>query len=212
MSGDSCPAGCSYSASGSLIRGKRGKPALDRVGCQVEWYVVNPTNPPDIYGLPNRVQTCEDQDPTCDLDSRPGHCSFEVVVCLNNDDPNLPACVPNGISSIEVLPPRTRLRTPEYQQVAADDNMLVSTALQRLLDPQNPNAGYTNAAPLAAAQRNFCSEPMTMNLEVFSGSARPREATVPALTFKVRSKDNRLPRPRKEVSRLRLICKARPLP
>src|SRR5262249_23626481 len=142
MSGDICPATCSYS--GSLIRGKRGSPPKDKVGCQVEWYVVNPNNALDRYQLPNRVQTCEDQDATCDTDNSPGHCGFQVIVCLNNVDPNLPSCDPNGISSLEVLPPRTRLRTTGAQTIADNDNALLMNAVTHLLDPQNPGAGYTN--------------------------------------------------------------------
>src|SRR6185436_2334576 len=51
-SGDSCPLNCSYTASRSLIRGDRVNPTRDQIGCQLEWYVVNPNNPKDRFGAP----------------------------------------------------------------------------------------------------------------------------------------------------------------
>jgi hypothetical protein len=173
--------------------------------------VVNPTNPLDRFHLPQWKQSCEDQDPTCDFNSTPGRCSFEVVVCVNNIDPRLPGCAGNGISSYEVLPPRLRLHTPANIALAASAQTQVTTALTQLLDPQNPGSGYTHTPP-TGTQNGFCSGPIAMNIEVLSGAARRQETTVAALTLRVRSKDGTLPKPRKVLSRLRLSCKARPLP
>src|SRR5262249_2349334 len=89
--GDSCPANCSYTAAHVLVRGDSTNPVRDARSCQVEWYVANPDNPPDHFGLPNRRQTCTDQDPRCDIsgfdtngnstpDLTPGLCRFQVVV------------------------------------------------------------------------------------------------------------------------------------
>ena len=212
-SGDSCPADCSYSASGSLIRGDNHKPTHDRAGCQVEWYVVNPNNPKDRFGLPNMNQTCEDQDPTCDFDPTPGRCGFEVVACLNNNDPNLPACTANGISNVEVMRPRARLLgLPAVAQIVAATQAKIEAALHALLDPMNPGAGYSNGPPLTASQASFCSAPMGLNIEVFSGSARPNERATTALTLRTRSRDNNSSRHRTQLSQLHLTCKARRLP
>src|SRR5262249_46192267 len=132
--------------------------------------------------------------------------------CVNNIDPHLPGCTPNGLSHLEVLPPRLRIHTAQMQQFAADDVAQINTAITHLLDPQNPGAGYVNSAPTTGSQHNFCSQPMAMNLKILSGSSVRNESTVTAITFKTLSKDTTTPRARKNVSKLRLVCKARPLP
>jgi hypothetical protein len=205
--GDACPSdpagGCTYT--GDLTRGKLGKPNKDKVGCQVEWYVVNPTNPVDKYGLPNRDQACTDNDPTCDLDPTPGQCLFQVVVCVNNHDAAL-ACVPNGISSVTVVPPTARrANIPIIGPNELADVALVRNAFTALLDPNNPGAGYTNAIPLSATQQGLCSEPI--GLKVFAPSTtRVSDRRKVQLTIKTKSANNSFPRPRRERSRLRLIC------
>ncbi len=205
--GDACPADCRYS--GALIRGSRRRPARDARGCAVEWYVANPDNARDRYVLPSANQVCTDGDPGCDQDTQPGRCRFAVVVCVNNADPNLPACTPAGLSALEVLAPRLRLREiPLVQQLAEANVVKVRNALQHLLDPNDVAAGHTHAAPLTANQQNLCSEPI--DLDVLSGP-RAHDSVLAAQTLVVRSTG--LPAPRRhQRSRLRLTCGARPLP
>ena len=215
FSGDACPStpidDCQFGSSHSLIRGTKLNPARDTKGCQVEWYVRNPTNPPDHFGLPTREQVCLDGDPTCDLDPRPGHCRFEVVVCANNSDPNLTRCIPNGIDHVDVLPLPARLyRLPIIGQLAQTNTDKVKFALQHLLDPANPGAGYVVAPPLSVSQQGFCSAPML--IDVLSGSSYRRESVLTRMKFKARSADTNTRRAKKVTAQLRLTCKARPLP
>ena len=104
-----------------------------------------------------------------------------------------------------------RLHTPTNEALATSAKNQLTTALTQLLDPQNPGSGYTHSPP-PGPQHGWCSSPMAMNIEVLSGAARRTETNSAALTLRVRSKDATLPKPRKVVSRLRLSCKARPLP
>jgi cysteine-rich repeat protein len=209
VSGDTCPSNCSYSASRSLIRGNRRKPARDRDGCQIEWYAAG-ANRLDNYGGPNREQTCEAGDPTCDFNANtPGVCEFQVVVCLNNNDPSLPACTPNGISSVVALSPRPGLTSsPVVRGILAGDLAALQYALAHLLDPTNPATGYDYAPPLAAAQQNVCSAPFAIDVPV--DTARRRSQRRVALT--TRSTDNSFPRTRLDVSQLGLTCKWRRQP
>jgi len=49
-----------------------------------------------------RKIVCDDQDPSCDDDPRPGHCMFTVQVCLNATDAELPACTHTDLEFYEV--------------------------------------------------------------------------------------------------------------
>lgn len=198
--GDLCPAGCRYVDGHSAIRGNVQKPTKDRAGCQVEWYVVDPSNPLDRYGLPTRDQKCADQDPTCDFDPTPGRCRFEVVACASNDDPSLPACAPNGIATFRLRDPRPIApRDPVRQAILTADAEAVNEAFLHLLDPLDPGAGYTSAVPLDATRRNLCSAP-------FAIDALTKKAQHGPLRITTRTTDQGLPRARTNVSRLRLTC------
>ncbi len=95
-----------------------------RSDCGAEWEVANPTNTPFTrHGLVNRDQTCADGDPNCDADrTADGTCGFRVAVCLNQSDPNLPACTPGTTTLVHVYTKRTT--------VPNDDALL--TALEAL--------------------------------------------------------------------------------
>jgi cysteine-rich repeat protein len=216
FSGDSCPADCSYTASRSLIRGHRNNPVRDRTACEVEWYVVNPNNPVDRYGLPNRKQSCEDGDPSCDIsgfdgdgnpvaDLTPGWCRFQVVACLNNQDPNVAACTPNGVSSVTVTSPNPNgARIPIVQSTLAVDRATLETALDHLYDPLSSSDRYDRAIPLTAAQQSFCSAPF--EIDVVVGGDRKRSVRLSTRSFDGSST------PRSQTSSLVLTCKSRPLP
>ena len=189
----------------ALIRGNAKNPSRDKTGCQVEWVVANPNNPPDRFGLPSQSQTCQDDEPTCDFDpNSPGLCEFQVMVCLNNSDPQVATCLPNGIRRIAVLAPRgNRSRLPAVRDALAADAATLQDALQHLGDPRHPEAGYVNAPPLDAAQQNLCSAPfaIAVPLTVTKTSSGPR-----TISLIVRSTDYSLPRRRTDVSRLKLTC------
>lgn len=193
------------------IRGSHENPAHDRSDCQVEWWVTNPNRPLDRYGLPKREQICVDGDASCDFKSaEPGICEFQVVVCLNNHDPGLPACIPSGITSVNVLAPHPeRARNGSLRAILATDLATLQAALLHLLDPSNPTAGYVNAPPLAASQQDFCSAPFAIDVPVDVRLTGTSRRSVALLT---RSTDNRLPAPRRNLSNLKLTCISRPLP
>jgi cysteine-rich repeat protein len=213
-SGDACPSlpgdDCVFSAGTGLIRGNRTNPVRDKRGCQVEWAVTNAKDSPDRYGLPNYVQTCVDQDPTCDFDPTPGRCRFQVAVCLNNTNPNLVCNPPNGLSAVTLQSPLRRYgRYPVVEAQANSNHAQVNAALTALLDPNNPGLGYTNSPPLSAAQTNFCSG--TMLLEAFSSDFGSFGSRTLTQLLKTKSSDNSVPRPKRAVSQLKLTCEPRPL-
>jgi hypothetical protein len=82
-------------------------PGLARSDCYVELKVVGIDFPgPDVSG--GRVVSCTDGDP-CDTDGECGNgsCTFSVAVCINQTDPNLPACQPpTGLQKLFVNPPK----------------------------------------------------------------------------------------------------------
>jgi cysteine-rich repeat protein len=204
ISGDACPAECSYSASRSLIRGDRTDALRDAAGCQVEWYVATSGMQVDPFGLPANHQVCDDQDPTCDFDPEPGRCGFNVVVCLNTDDANLPACSNTGVRSARVLPARLWLSEAErVAAVAGANEARIQDALTRLLDPQNPAAGYTNHLPLSASQKNFCTAPVRLDVSAEPGVHHGASA---AQSIRILSYDGRAWRPQWKISSLRLEC------
>lgn len=202
LAGDTCPITCAYA--GSLIRGNSRSPKNDPRGCLVEWYVVNPNNRLDAWRLPNKSQVCEDDDPTCDAKaSEPGVCEFEVVVCLNNSDPNLRLCTPNGVTDIKVIRPLPVQQNAVLRDVVTNDLAALHNALQHLHDPLDPSGSYTMTVPLEATQQNLCSEPFP--IDILLGKAMYRSVTLMTRAF-----DNSFPLPLWQYSALRLRCKAPP--
>ena len=163
ISGDGCSAACSY----ELIPGNaNGSTLADRHACLLELSVVNPHNVPatDRRGRPYYIQTCKNNDPSCDfdLDGADHTCEFHVVACLNNVDPHLPGCVPQGVArTIQVQRPPS-LRDPiSYSTLTA--------ALQNLRDPVTGAIGLT--PPVAPSDTNLCSAPFSIRVPL-RGSTR----------------------------------------
>ncbi len=215
-SAESCPSDpafhCTYSAGGTSlwIRGSRKNPAKDIKGCQHEFFVVNPNNPLDKFGLPNSYQSCLDQDPTCDFDPTPGRCGFVTVICANTDDASLALCTPAGLGSLEIRPLRTALASnPVLGPVYQANTAAMGMAASQLFDPANPGAGFSNQTPLVPGQTNLCSAPQT--LTVFAASARSKESARARFSVRSKSLDDHAPKPRTKRALLRLTCVARPL-
>lgn len=188
--------------SSGLVRGNRRRPPTDRTGCQVEWIVVSSGNTTDRFGLPSLSQACTDGDPSCDFRPEiPGVCEFHVRVCLNNADPNLPACTPGGIGAIEVRAPRPRaaLGADAYAMLAADAEAL-QNALTHLQDPSDTAAHSIYSPPLDPTEQGFCSAKFAIQAMV---SNRPR---LPSVTLKTRSSDYANLRRHISVSQLQLTC------
>jgi len=191
------------------VRGNSKRPRTDRSGCQVAWVVNKRGRKLDRYGLPRSEQLCIDGDPTCDfkiLD--PGVCEFQVQICLNNLDPNLPACVPGGIAGLSVLAPHPETITnPSLRATVSGDLAALEDGLLHLLDPVNPGAGYVQSLPLDAGQQHFCSAPFAIDVPLDVGPTRSLKGSI---TLQTRSIDNGLPRPRSAVSKLKLTCNPPP--
>ena len=185
-----------------LVRGNRRRPATDRSGCQVEWLVVSSGNAADRFGLPSQSQACTDGDPSCDFQPEtPGLCEFHVRVCLNNADPNLPACTPGGIGTVDVRAPRPRaaLGAAAYAMLAADADTL-RNALIHLQDPSDRAAQSIYSPPLDPTEQGFCSATFAIQAMVSKRAGRP------SVTLKTRSSDYATLRRRVAVSQLQLTC------
>jgi hypothetical protein len=192
------------------VRATRANPIRDKHGCQLEWHVVNPNNPLDKFGLPDRDQVCVDNDPTCDSDPTPGFCRFTTALCLNTTDPSLIACQPStGITSVAVKPvPLKILNTPIVGALASANIQRIVNALGQLLDPQDPGAGYTKTIPLTASQLNVCSQPISMDVVAISTNKDKAKRRQVVRTV---SKNGNLslsgkPRPQAKRAMMRLLC------
>jgi len=156
VSGDGCSAACSY----EIIPGNGGGSTLsDRHACLLEFSVVNPTNTPatDRRGRPYHIQTCKNNDSSCDfdLDASDHICEFHVVACVNNVDPHLPGCAPPGVAnSIRVLKP-TVLRDPNTYTT-------LTAALRNLRNPVTGAVGLT--PPIAPTDTDLCSAPFSIRV------------------------------------------------
>ena len=127
------------------------------------------------------------------------------MVCLNNVDPNLPMCTPNGIGTISVRAPRPGQAPPPG---LVDPLAALQNALQHLLDPSNPGAGYTQAPPLSAAQEHFCSAPFAIDVSLDTAFTHSSKRSLSLITHST----DQSPRARADTSRLKLTCRANPVP
>jgi cysteine-rich repeat protein len=113
--GDGCAPGCTF----ERVPGGGSK----TTDCVAEWIVDNPSNVPllDNHQRVRRVQSCVDDDPTCDFDGgTTGSCTFHVQVCGANTD--VPGCTaPAGLFSWELTKPSSKQATahPELAAVRA---------------------------------------------------------------------------------------------
>ncbi len=156
INGDGCHSNCTYelipgNGNGSLVSNQR--------ACLLEWSVVNPHNLPgtDQSGRPNFMQTCTNNDPTCDFDLDPADhtCEFRVVVCLNNVDAQLPSCPPLGVTSpITLRAPNARRDPFNYGSV--------TNALQNLRDPRTGEVGRT--LPIPPSSPTLCTAPFAVRV------------------------------------------------
>lgn len=156
--------GCDHECRRELIPGDMSSfGSRGRTDCFLEWSVINPGNSPAMTrrGLRHPVQSCRDNDPTCDHDSDPAAraCEFEVSLCLNNVDPALPGCIPPGVPA----PPRIQRPSARREPVLT---ATLATALTQLRNPESGEVG--NLLPLAAGTTGICSEPFRVRV------ARPK--------------------------------------
>jgi hypothetical protein len=95
-------------------------------------------------------------------------------------------------------------KTEPAVALAAANEARLQDALTRLLDPQNPRAGYTNHLPLSASQKNFCTTPV--RLDVLAGP-RVHDGVLVAQSIRILSYDGSAWRPQWKISSLRLECR-----
>ncbi|MBI1818210.1 MAG: DUF4215 domain-containing protein [Deltaproteobacteria bacterium] len=154
INGDGCNASCRY----ELIPGNAAGSAVTNArACLFEFSVVNPNNSPrlDSGGRLNRVQTCRNNDPTCDFDLSTSNktCEFHVAACVNNADTQLSSCLQQGVrggldtraGGIDIVAPNTH---------DANYNSLLQ-ALQGLRDPSD---GASVALPVESSQVGVCTD------------------------------------------------------
>jgi hypothetical protein len=213
---DACPSDlshsdrCKYTA--FLIRGHPSNPKLNRQGCQLEWYVVKSIYNLDRFGQLSAAQQCIDGGAGCDViafdaqgapcvDPPDRLCRFQVVSCLNNQDPALNACTPHGVqitSSKGGLDLRVVqipvARSATEQGMLQDNQGRVANALLHLHDPQVPNDGYPKRESVAEGQVNLCSQPF--NIDVLPGRT---------MRILVRTRNKQVS-PKSNHSRLSLSC------
>ncbi|MBI3783756.1 MAG: hypothetical protein HY270_10155 [Deltaproteobacteria bacterium] len=202
--GDLCPSDCKYTIDKQAIRGNKRSPAHDKSGCQIEWYVAkNPAMDKDHFGLPNEQQACNDGDAACDFSGGvDGMCLFKVVACVNNSKSGLGACQAKGLSSLLILGPRPdQASSQAVRDALAADLTTLQTALMRFEDPQNPAAGYTHTPPIADGLENLCTQPFNMIVPLAGSSRR-------VVKIKTRSANAVLPVARRNLSTLKLLCRA----
>jgi cysteine-rich repeat protein len=198
VDGDTCPRDCAYTIGKLAIRGNARTPSHDKTGCQVEWYVANPGNPLDRFGVPRRKQVCADQDPSCDYDATLDRCRFEVVACASNGAAGT-RCEPSGLSTVEVRDPKpAQGHTPAEVAALTADAAAVQNAFQNLLDPADPGAGYTATVPIPPSKRYLCSAPFAIDVLKAGSHAGHVKVTV-------RSRDGSLPA-RTNTSKLQFTC------
>jgi cysteine-rich repeat protein len=146
--GDGCSSACQYELIPGQDRGDR--------ACMLEFSVTNPNNVPFFgrRGRVNSVQTCRNNDPTCDFGTDPAACDFKVTACLNNVDPQLPSCAPPGVSSQRVRGPDAYIDPVNW--------MTLTLALGNLRDPSTGTTGHT--LPLLPAQVGFCTDTFSIHV------------------------------------------------
>jgi cysteine-rich repeat protein len=156
IEGDGCGSNCRY----ELIPGNGiGSDATDERACLFEWSVVNPNNQPtvDRRGRRNSMQTCRNNDASCDVDLSPftRTCEFRLAICLDNLDQQMPGCVPLGLGdSIRIVSPSALSDPIRYG--------ILQQALQALRDPSSGETGLRY--PWEGVRTGVCTAPFTMRV------------------------------------------------
>jgi hypothetical protein len=95
--GDACE--CGAARPGRCIPGSGGPTRR----CHLEW--LPEAAAPLAKGFPATRLRCTDGDPSCDLDPLPDRCALRIMLCINNQDPRFPGCVPGALSDLVVTSP-----------------------------------------------------------------------------------------------------------
>jgi 6-phosphogluconolactonase (cycloisomerase 2 family) len=101
--GDACETACTAAAPGICIPTK-----AKSKGCYAEWLLLG--SPPQVnpkINLPTKKISCQNGNPACDFDNdgTDDHCTFNLQVCFNNQDPRF-ACPLKQVASYDLRRPR----------------------------------------------------------------------------------------------------------
>jgi cysteine-rich repeat protein len=198
--GDGCSSTCTY----ELIPGNS-VASTDNVACLLEWAIVNPGNLPrlDRRGRLNSTQSCKNGDPTCDLGSDPAACEFHVAVCVNNVDPQLPLCVPQGIrAEVDVRFGGIDILLPVVSRDPANYNSLYQ-ALQQFRDS---NTDTTLSLPIPSSRTNVCTDEFMIRVPLRTVGTRQYLGSVQLRTLTGAQDTSPIPFMR-DLDGLRLVCK-----
>ncbi len=102
-SGSDCTAVCEEVIPALRIPGGGSRDA----DCQMEGVLDLAAPTVDRRGLPDRKQTCVDNDPTCDRDPSPDWCVLAFWVCVGGADTRI-GCPAQPVVSLEIRKPGTR--------------------------------------------------------------------------------------------------------
>jgi cysteine-rich repeat protein len=133
-----------------------------RSDCVLEW-VLDPPPPIGSDGIPARSALCYEGDPLCDSDDdiHNASCSFPVVLCANNNDPRLPACLTGDITTFTVRKPSPN-RLKDDADVANLDALETRVhddfGITIVRDRQPFIPGSANTTP------DLCGEPFTITV------------------------------------------------
>jgi YVTN family beta-propeller protein/cysteine-rich repeat protein len=151
---DGCAANCRY----ELIPGNGvGAATTNARACLLEFSVVNPNNVPrlDRNGRLNSTQTCRDNDPTCDFDPTSHTCEFHVAVCVNNLDPQLSSCSPQGVrAGLDVRFGGIDIVLP----IMSRDPTNYTSLYQALQQFRDPNTGDPLSLPIDSNRTSVCTD------------------------------------------------------
>lgn len=132
--------------------------------CFVEWL---PAIAPSVgqSGLPVTRQRCTDGD-ACDEDTVAGQCTIRVAVCINNEDPRFPQCVPSRLQDLEVKKPR-----PGRPKDAAD--MANANVLSAALDLDEQSLNRCSAfLPIVVPTREAKARSKRLKIRVTNDAGR----------------------------------------
>ena len=143
--GGGAPGTCDQEAPSNLCVPGGGSKAKD---CNFEWRVFAP---PTLTskGIPKNKFICYEGDPDCDVDPDIDNhsCTFEVSMCINNDDPRL-TCTPSNISVFELKRPN-----PSHPKDDAD------AAATALLEGEAGSSGGFGVTVVRRNQAVFTGSP-----------------------------------------------------
>jgi hypothetical protein len=106
-------------------------------------------------GVPKTKVACTDGDGACDADGVvDGTCRIRTALCINNEDPRLPLCVPSSVSAGEVTKPSTAKDAAD----TANRQALAGAVIDLGLELRQKQTVVQPGAEIAT--RNLCSEPM----------------------------------------------------